>query len=83
MPKDTLQIAASQELFKREWRFHKEHRLWFFRVPGTEVTKMTTHERGSYIYFDVNTWEKVRKDNLVLAYDQLETTPPQVQPVST
>lgn len=44
---------------------------------------MTTHERGSYIYFDVNTWEKVRKDNLALAYDQLETTPPQVQPVST
>eukprot|EP01118_Nematostelium_gracile_P002216 TRINITY_DN12449_c0_g1_i1.p1 TRINITY_DN12449_c0_g1~~TRINITY_DN12449_c0_g1_i1.p1 ORF type:complete len:462 (-),score=63.12 TRINITY_DN12449_c0_g1_i1:5-1369(-) len=75
MPKDTLQIIAAQELFKREWRFHKEHRLWLTRVPGTEVTKAGR----SYIYFDVTIWEKVRKDNLHLVYEQLETTAPTLQ----
>ena len=40
---------------------------------------MGTHERGSYIYFDINTWEKVRKDNLVIAYEQLEATPAPIQ----
>jgi len=82
MPKDVLQVAASAELFKREWRYHKELKLWFTRVTGVEPSaKTNTFERGSYIYFDVGLWEKVRKDNFVLAYDQLETSPP-ILPVS-
>jgi len=78
MPRDSLQASASAELYRRDWRFHKEHKLWFTRVPGTEPTKTAAFERGSYIYFDVNSWEKIRKDNLVLSYEQLEATPPVV-----
>jgi CCR4-NOT transcription complex subunit 2 len=73
LPRDALQVAAAQELYNRDWRFHKELKLWFMRAPGTEaVVKTNTYERGSYIYFDINTWEKVRKDNFMLVYDQLE-----------
>jgi len=77
MPKEALQASAAAELYKRDWRYHKEHKLWFTRVVGSEPTQKTnTYERGSYIYFDVNAWERVRKDNFVLAYDQLESSAP-------
>lgn len=47
--------------------------IWFRRMPGTEpIVKTQTYERGSYIYFDIGTWEKMRKDNFVLEYDKLE-----------
>lgn len=73
MTKDNLQLVAAQELYSRDWRYHKEHKLWFTRVPGSDpLVKTPTYERGSYIYFDTTSWEKVRKDNFVLQYDQLE-----------
>eukprot|EP01027_Heterolobosea_sp_BB2_P016563 GEZU01023569.1.p1 GENE.GEZU01023569.1~~GEZU01023569.1.p1 ORF type:complete len:460 (-),score=69.94 GEZU01023569.1:86-1411(-) len=73
MPRDVLQVAAAQELFIREWRYHKELKLWFTRVPNTEPTvKTNTYEKGSYYYFDVATWQKVQKDNFVLEYDKIE-----------
>ncbi len=75
--KDALQLAAASELYAREWRYHKELKLWFTRVPGSEpLVKTPTYERGSYIYFDTNSWEKIRKDNFVLQYDQLEKMQP-------
>ena len=74
MPRDTLQMHAAAELYNHDWRYHKEHKLWFTRVHGTEpIVKTSSYERGSYFYFDPNTWEKMRKDNFVLCYDQLET----------
>ena len=72
MPNDTAQTTAAIELTKRDWKYHKEHQLWFQRVPNTELMKTATYERGSYIYFDVNTFDRVRKDHFVLQYDQLE-----------
>lgn len=75
MPKDVLQIAAASELVKRDWRYHKEHRVWIQQVPGTELVKLNGVERGSFHYFDVTLWEKVRKDNWTLASDQLESQP--------
>eukprot|EP01136_Pigoraptor_vietnamica_P015421 Opistho-1_new@58580 len=71
MPRDALQQAAAAELFQRDWRYHKELRLWFARVASVEPMKTPTHERGTYVYFDVASWQKVRKD-FVIAYDQLE-----------
>lgn len=38
MPKDTLQVYAAKELFKREWRYHKEMKLWFSRAANATVT---------------------------------------------
>jgi hypothetical protein len=73
MPNDPLQSSAAVELYNRDWRYHKELQIWFRRMPGTEpIVKTQTYERGSYIYFDIGTWEKMRKDNFVLEYDKLE-----------
>eukprot|EP00761_Pharyngomonas_kirbyi_P008611 gb/GECH01008623.1/.p1 GENE.gb/GECH01008623.1/~~gb/GECH01008623.1/.p1 ORF type:complete len:512 (+),score=108.65 gb/GECH01008623.1/:1-1536(+) len=73
MPRDLLQVAAAQELYNRDWRYHKEEKRWFIRAPGTEPTKQTnTLEVGSYVVFDVDTWQKIRKDNFTLHYDKIE-----------
>ena len=72
MPKEALQDAAAQELYNRGWRFHKDIMVWLTRDPQTEVVnKAPTFERGTYIFFDYATWEKVRKE-LILVYEHLE-----------
>lgn len=51
MPRDLLQSYAAQELYAREWRFHRELKLWFKpepKAPGAPV----------YSFFDINAWEK-------------------------
>lgn len=76
MPNDALQLYAAHELYERGWRYHKEHKLWFTRVPGVETTTQPgVSERGSYFFFDVNGWEKVRKDNFSLRYELLDGAP--------
>ncbi|KAM6595727.1 probable NOT transcription complex subunit VIP2 isoform X1 [Cannabis sativa] len=76
MPKDEAQLYAANELYNRGWFYHKEHRLWFIRVPNMEpLVKTNTYERGSYHCFDPNTFETARKDNFVLHYEMLEKRP--------
>ncbi|KAI3450471.1 hypothetical protein Pfo_007136 [Paulownia fortunei] len=76
MPKDEAQLYAANELYNRGWFYHREHRLWFMRVTNMEpLVKTSAYERGSYICFDPNTWETIRKDNFVLHYDMLEKRP--------
>lgn len=76
MPKDEAQLYAANELHNRGWFYHKELRLWFTRAPNMEpLVKTNSYERGSYICFDPNTWETIRKDNFVLHYDMLEKRP--------
>lgn len=38
MPRDTLQLYASEELYKRKWRYNTEYAVWFKsdQVPNTE-----------------------------------------------
>jgi len=38
------QAYAAEELYRREWRFHKDMKLW---------VKL---EKGEYFYFDINNW---------------------------
>ncbi|KAI1315368.1 hypothetical protein EDD11_000927 [Mortierella claussenii] len=71
MPRDTLQDAAAMELYNRHWRYHKELRLWLMKDQSSEQSKTPTFERGNYIFFDPNSWEKVKKDFIVM-YDALE-----------
>ncbi|BGP49988.1 transcriptional regulator [Rhodotorula kratochvilovae] len=72
-PRDAMQEMAAHELYKHNWRYHKELRLWLTKEAGTEpVQKTATFERGSYIFFDPVLWERVRKE-YVLFFDQLET----------
>uniref|UniRef100_M1CZ16 CCR4-NOT transcription complex subunit n=1 Tax=Solanum tuberosum TaxID=4113 RepID=M1CZ16_SOLTU len=76
MPKDEAQLYAANELYNRGWFYHREHRLWFMRVANLEpLVKTNAYERGSYICFDPNTWETIRKDNFVLHYEMLEKRP--------
>uniref|UniRef100_A0A8C7QZ02 NOT2/NOT3/NOT5 C-terminal domain-containing protein n=1 Tax=Oncorhynchus mykiss TaxID=8022 RepID=A0A8C7QZ02_ONCMY len=59
---DLLQLLAAVELFNRDWRYHKEERVWITRAPGMEPTlKTNTYERGTYYFFDCLNWRKVAK----------------------
>jgi len=72
---DVLQLAAAAELYNRDWRYHKEERVWITRAPGMAPSeKTTTYERGTYYFFDVNNWRKVPKE-FHLDYDKLEDRP--------
>lgn len=81
---DVLQLAAAAELYNREWRFHKEERVWVTRAYGLVPTEKTSsYERGMYYYFDAEKWRKVAKE-FHLDYDKLEERPhlpPTFQPV--
>eukprot|EP00741_Cyanophora_paradoxa_P011302 tig00020554_g10917.t1 len=46
MPRDMLQLCAFDELYNREWRYHKAMKLWFLRSAS------------EWVVFDVNAWEK-------------------------
>lgn len=71
-PRDALQEIAAQELYNRNWRFHKEIRRWLTKESGTSPSqKAATYERGTYTFFDPDNWEKTKKDATIL-YDQLE-----------
>ncbi|CAG0883600.1 unnamed protein product [Darwinula stevensoni] len=72
---DYLQLAAAHELYTREWRYHKEERVWITRAPGmVPVEKTSTYERGMYYFFDYQSWRKVPKE-FILDYDKLEDKP--------
>ncbi|EPY49970.1 CCR4-Not complex subunit Not2 [Schizosaccharomyces cryophilus OY26] len=71
-PQDILQEAAAQELTNRNWRFHKELRVWLTPVPGTKPLQRTPQfERGYYMIFDPVHWKRIRKDFLLM-YAALE-----------
>ncbi|KAG4304377.1 hypothetical protein PORY_002087 [Pneumocystis oryctolagi] len=72
MPRDAMQEAAAQELTNRNWRYHKELKLWLTKEPGVEPIQRTPqYERGQYIFFDYMLWEKLKKEFLLI-YDALE-----------
>ena len=71
-PNDILQIAAASELYNRDWRYHKDEKIWITRAPGMPpIEKTTTYERGTYYFFDPNNWRRVAKE-FHLEYDRLE-----------
>ncbi|ORX91137.1 hypothetical protein K493DRAFT_228744 [Basidiobolus meristosporus CBS 931.73] len=81
MPRDVMQEAAAQELFNRNWRFHKEARLWLTKEPGSELkAKTAAYERGTYLFFDPAIWSTVKKEDFVLAYESLEDRTPTMLP---
>uniref|UniRef100_H2ZK43 NOT2/NOT3/NOT5 C-terminal domain-containing protein n=1 Tax=Ciona savignyi TaxID=51511 RepID=H2ZK43_CIOSA len=74
-PGDVLQLAAAAELYNRDWRYHKEERIWITRAPGIDPRmKTSTYEQGTYYYFDCQNWRKVAKE-FHLEYDKLEERP--------
>lgn len=60
-------FIVSLHSFNRDWRYHKEERVWITRAPGMEPTlKTNTYERGTYYFFDCLNWRKVAKVRVFL-----------------
>ena len=75
-PGEDLQLAAAEELAQRGWMWHKELKAWLQRAQGGEPPMKTpTGERGSYLFFEVNSWTTARKDGFALEYAALDETP--------
>lgn len=56
MPRDQLQTVAAIELYRREWWYHADLRLWMkMRNNGGET--QTPQTNAQFFYFDVGTWE--------------------------
>jgi hypothetical protein len=76
MPKEAIQEAAAQELYNRNWRYHKKFGIWLAKELGSEdVVKGLGCEKGLYLYFDPKDWEK-KKSELTIYYEQLEERGP-------
>ncbi|KAJ2008446.1 transcriptional regulator [Coemansia thaxteri] len=72
MPRDELQLAAADQLYRRHWRYHKELRLWLTKDPDSQPTARTPRgEQSVFIFFDPGVWQKVKKEYLVI-YEMLE-----------
>ncbi|XP_055302150.1 regulator of gene activity isoform X2 [Sitodiplosis mosellana] len=61
---DFMQLAAAAELHSRDWRYHTEEKVWITRVPGliSHYEKHGQTERGTFYYFDTQSWRRVPKD---------------------
>jgi hypothetical protein len=55
MPRDSFQVSAAQELYRREWRWHADLRLWL--KPRSPQEQMQSHPGVQYVYFDPSAWE--------------------------
>ncbi|KAJ2782335.1 bck1-like resistance to osmotic shock [Coemansia interrupta] len=76
MPRDELQLAAAEELYRRQWRYHKEMRLWLTKDPESQPTARTQRgEQGVFVFFDPSVWQKVKKEFMVF-YEHLEDRGP-------
>ncbi|KAK8780727.1 hypothetical protein V5799_017925 [Amblyomma americanum] len=77
---DLLQLLSAAELYNRDWRFHKDERVWITRAGISPTEKTSTYERGTYFFFDPVNWRKVAKE-FHLDYDRLEDRPQQYPPL--
>lgn len=55
MPRDVLQATAAQELYRREWRYHAELKVWLKARGQQELIQ--GQPSIPFVYFDVNLWE--------------------------
>lgn len=67
-PGDVMQALTAAELYKRQWRYHKQFKLWFTKHPSFR----SIENRTSYVCFDINSWEcKPYYDNEMKLQDEL------------
>lgn len=71
-PGTVIQELTYLELRKRNWRYHKTLKAWLTKDPMIEplVTADGMSERGSYVFFDPQRWEKCQRD-FVLFYNAI------------
>ncbi|KIJ17854.1 hypothetical protein PAXINDRAFT_111491 [Paxillus involutus ATCC 200175] len=76
-PRDALQEIAAQELWNRNWRYHKDLRIWITKESGSAPsTKIPGGEAGAYTWWDPESWGKDRKEMTVRYTDLEEKTVP-------
>ncbi|KAI4091919.1 MAG: hypothetical protein LQ339_008036 [Xanthoria mediterranea] len=74
-PRDIMQEFAASELTNRNWRYHKEMRMWLTKDTAMgEPVPMAggDGERGSYIVFNPRSWQRSRVE-MDLRYEDLDT----------
>lgn len=66
-PGTVIQELTYLELRKRNWRYHKTLKVWLTKDPMMEpiVSADGLSERGSYVFFDPQRWEKCQRDFLL------------------
>lgn len=73
MPRDRAQELAANELYSRDWRWHKRMQQWMMKAKefGEPVQLPSQkEERGWYYFFDVQNWKRERKE-FILNYEHL------------
>ena len=55
LPRDLLQAYAAQELYRRDWRYHGELKVWMKMRSPQDL--MQSHPTLNFVYFDVSSWE--------------------------
>ena len=69
---DILQMYANYELHTRNWRYHKEEKVWIMKAQGIEpITRSHNYEQGTYAVFDVKQFKKVHRE-MTIEYCKLE-----------
>ncbi|CCH61112.1 hypothetical protein TBLA_0E00510 [Henningerozyma blattae CBS 6284] len=71
-PGTVIQELTYLELRKRNWRFHKILKTWLTKDPMMEpiVAADGFSERGSYVFFDPQRWEKCQRE-FILFYNAI------------
>lgn len=54
MPRDILQAFAAQELYRRDWKYHGELRIWVKSHTRPDLMQQTPQ----FVYFDAKAWEQ-------------------------
>ncbi|GAP82456.1 putative NOT2 NOT3 NOT5 family protein [Rosellinia necatrix] len=74
-PGDYQQQLAAEQLFQRQWRWHKKLKLWLTKDEIMHPRMLSAqHEEGYYIVWSTDEWRKERRQ-LTLHYADLETSP--------
>ncbi|KAG1809026.1 hypothetical protein EV424DRAFT_1424173 [Suillus variegatus] len=74
-PRDALQEIAAQELWNRNWRYHKDLRIWITKESGSAPSsKIPGGEAGTYTWWNPDDWCKERKEMSVRYADLEEKT---------
>ena len=54
-PRDLLQAIAAQELYRRDWKYHGELKVWL--KPRTPQDLLQSLPQNPFNHFDTVTWE--------------------------
>ncbi|KAI1133096.1 CobW/HypB/UreG, nucleotide-binding domain-containing protein [Nemania abortiva] len=74
-PGDYQQQLAAEQLYQRQWRWHKKLKLWLTKDEIMHPRILSAqHEEGYYIVWSTDEWRKERRQ-LTLHYADLETNP--------